>query len=48
MTISHGDPMVFVERPISAILLVVAMAVLAIAFIPDIAKRRKEVFVEQD
>ena len=48
MTLSHGDPMVFVNRPISAILLVVAMAVLAIAFLPNIAKRRKEVFVEQD
>jgi putative tricarboxylic transport membrane protein len=48
MTISHGDPMVFVNRPISATLLLVAVAVLAIAFIPDIAKRRKEVFVEED
>lgn len=48
MTISHGDPMVFVSRPISATLLLAAVAVLAIAFIPDIAKRRKEVFVEED
>jgi putative tricarboxylic transport membrane protein len=48
MTISHGDPMVFVNRPIGATLLLVAVAVLAIAFIPDIAKRRKEVFVEKD
>ncbi|MBS3651794.1 tripartite tricarboxylate transporter permease [Pseudaminobacter sp. 19-2017] len=48
MTISHGDVMIFLNRPISAGLLAVALAVLSIAFLPTIAKRRKEVFVEED
>lgn len=48
MTISHGDISVFVTRPISAGLLAVALMVLIIAFLPNIARRRKEVFVEED
>jgi putative tricarboxylic transport membrane protein len=48
MTISHGEISVFVTRPISAGLLTVAVVVLAIAFLPNIARRRKEVFVEED
>ncbi len=47
MIIARGDPMVFVERPISAVLLLVAVAVLVIVFLPAVARRREEVFVEE-
>jgi putative tricarboxylic transport membrane protein len=46
MLISRGDATVFVTRPISAALIVVAVALLAIAVLPMIRKRRDEVFVE--
>ncbi|MDK1376500.1 MULTISPECIES: tripartite tricarboxylate transporter permease [unclassified Sinorhizobium] len=48
MVISHGDPSVFATRPISATLLILAVLVTAIAFVPSIAKKREEVFVEDD
>jgi putative tricarboxylic transport membrane protein len=48
MTISHGDVSVFFTRPISAGLLTVALIVLIVAFLPNIARRRNEVFVEED
>ncbi|KRW97620.1 tripartite tricarboxylate transporter permease [Paracoccus sp. MKU1] len=48
MILSHGDMSVFVTRPISAALLITAALVLAVAFLPSIAKRRDEVFVEED
>jgi len=47
MIIARGDPMVFVERPISAVLLLVTAAVLVIVFLPAVARRREEVFVEE-
>ena len=46
MLIARGDPSVFVTRPISAVLLVVAAAMLTLAALPLIRKRREEVFVE--
>jgi putative tricarboxylic transport membrane protein len=46
MLIARGDPSVFVTRPISAGLLLVAAALLALALLPMIRKRRDEVFVE--
>jgi putative tricarboxylic transport membrane protein len=46
MLIARGDPTVFVTRPISAGLLLVATALLALALLPMIRKRRDEVFVE--
>jgi putative tricarboxylic transport membrane protein len=48
MIISRGDPMVFFERPISAALLVAAAIVLAIVFMPQIARKRAEVFREEE
>jgi putative tricarboxylic transport membrane protein len=38
--------MTFIERPISAALLMVAVIMLAIALLPKIRKGRDEVFVE--
>ena len=46
MLIARGDPSVFVTRPISAGLLFVAVAMLTLAALPLIRKRRDEVFVE--
>ena len=48
LTISRGDPTIFVERPISAILLAVAAAALVLAVLPAIRRRRDEVFVEEE
>ncbi len=47
MIIARGDAMVFVERPISAVLLVASAIVLVIVFLPAISKRREEIFVEE-
>ncbi|MGR9137385.1 tripartite tricarboxylate transporter permease [Rhizobium leguminosarum] len=48
MTISKGDPTVFVTRPISAGLLVLAAIIFAMAFMPTVAKQRDTIFVEED
>ena len=48
MILSRGDPSTFVTRPISAGLLVLALAVLVLVFLPQIRKRREEVFTESD
>jgi putative tricarboxylic transport membrane protein len=44
MTISHGSPAVFVTRPLSLSLLVVALLLLAVMLIPSIAKSREKIF----
>lgn len=46
MLLSHGDPTVFVTRPISAGLLFFAFILVVVAVLPSIRKRREEVFVE--
>lgn len=46
VVISGGDPMIFLARPLSAILLVIAALILAVSALPAIRKRRQEVFVE--
>jgi putative tricarboxylic transport membrane protein len=46
LIISRGDMMTFIERPISAGLLFVALALLVIALLPTIRQSRDEVFVE--
>ena len=48
MLLSGGDAMVFLERPISAGLLLVSLAVLVVVFLPTVRKRRDDVFVEED
>jgi putative tricarboxylic transport membrane protein len=48
MIISHGDPSVFVTRPISAVLLLLAVAALVLAVLPGIRRRREVVFVEEE
>ena len=46
MLIARGDPTVFLMRPISAGLLVIALGLLVLAVLPAIRKKRDEVFVE--
>jgi putative tricarboxylic transport membrane protein len=46
MYLSRGDPIVFVERPISAVLLALALALLVILILPTIRAKREEVFRE--
>jgi putative tricarboxylic transport membrane protein len=46
LIISRGSFVTFVERPISAGLLVVAVLVLVVALLPSISKKRDEVFTE--
>ncbi len=46
LIISRGDMMTFVERPVSAGLLAVAVILLVVALLPSIRKGRDEVFVE--
>jgi putative tricarboxylic transport membrane protein len=47
MLLSHGDATVFFTRPISAALLSVAAALLIIAALPAIRRKREVVFVEE-
>ncbi len=46
LILSRGSFMTFVERPISATLLFIAVAMLALALLPSIRKSRDEVFTE--
>jgi len=46
MNLSRGDPMVFVERPISAALLVLTVLLLAVLVLPAVRAKREEVFQE--
>jgi TctA family transporter len=46
MILSSGDPTVFLRQPISAGLLLVAAALLAIVCIPFITRKREEIFIE--
>jgi TctA family transporter len=48
MILARGDPTTFLTRPISAALLIVALAVLIIVFLPAIRRKRDEVFVEEE
>ena len=46
MILSRGDPMVFIERPISATMLVLSLVALIIVLSPAIRRKREEVFQE--
>jgi putative tricarboxylic transport membrane protein len=47
MRISSGDPVIFVERPISLALLIAALALLIVVALPAIRTKREEVFQEE-
>ena len=44
LVLSRGDPMVFFERPISATLLAITAAVIALIVLPQFRKTREEAF----
>ncbi|MGZ5037555.1 MAG: hypothetical protein ACXWG1_11845, partial [Usitatibacter sp.] len=46
MLLSRGDPVVFVQRPISLTLLIVSAILLLIMLAPSISKKREEAFQE--
>ncbi len=46
MLLSRGDPLVFFQRPISAVLLILAIVALVIVLIPSVSKTREEAFKE--
>ena len=48
MVISQGDALVFVQKPISAVMLLLAVAMFVTALLPGIAKKRDEIFVEEE
>jgi putative tricarboxylic transport membrane protein len=48
MLIARGDMSVFITRPISAGLIILSAAILVLALLPMIRKRRDEVFVESE
>jgi TctA family transporter len=47
LTISRGDPTVFLTRPLSLVLLIIAAVLLALVFSPKIARKREEAFQEE-
>lgn len=48
LIISHGDPTIFFDRPISRALLLIAFGVLLIMILPSVMKRRNEVFADSE
>ena len=47
MLLSRGDPLVFFQRPISAVMLGIAIFLLVITLAPGIRKKREEAFVPE-
>jgi putative tricarboxylic transport membrane protein len=47
LSIARGDLMTFVERPVSAAMLAVALVVLVAAVLPAVRKGRAEAFKEE-
>jgi TctA family transporter len=48
LTISQGDATVFVTRPLSLVLLVLAAAAFVVAVLPSVRRKREVVFEEED
>jgi putative tricarboxylic transport membrane protein len=48
MLLSRGDPMVFLQRPISLGLLITTALLLLLMALPSFKKARKEAFVEEE
>jgi TctA family transporter len=47
MLLSRGDPMVFLQRPISLGLLIVTAILLVLMALPNLRKAREEAFQEE-
>jgi TctA family transporter len=48
MRISSGDPMIFVQRPISLSLLIAAAGLLVLVALPAIRSKREQAFQEEN
>ena len=48
MIISRGDPSVFLTRPISASLLILAALIIVVAVLPSVRRKREVVFQGED
>lgn len=48
LIISRGDPTIFIDRPVSAVLLLLAVGALVLAVLPAIRRQREVVFSEED
>ena len=46
MLLSRGDPTVFLTRPLSLVMLLMALAMIVVISLPAISKKREETFVE--
>lgn len=46
--ITQGDPGIFVERPISLVMLIATVALLALMIFPAFRKKREEAFQEEE
>ncbi|MBC7501949.1 MAG: tripartite tricarboxylate transporter permease [Herminiimonas sp.] len=46
LLLSHSDPLVFIQRPISAVMLGLAVAALVVVMMPVLRKKREEAFQE--
>jgi TctA family transporter len=46
MTMARGDPTIFVSRPISLTLLVIAVGIVLLMVMPNFRKTREEAFQE--
>ena len=44
LVLSRGDPMTFLQRPVSLVLLLVAFALLLLVVVPTFRKTREEAF----
>lgn len=45
---SRGDPSIFIDRPLSAVLLGLALIAAIVIFLPMVSRRREKVFTEED
>jgi TctA family transporter len=48
LTLSRGDPMIFLKSPISVTMLIIALVALLLVLLPTFRKTREEAFVEED
>jgi putative tricarboxylic transport membrane protein len=46
LLLSRSDPMVFLQRPISATMLILSAIAMAVVLLPALRKKREEAFVE--
>jgi putative tricarboxylic transport membrane protein len=47
LLLSRSDPLVFIERPISAVMLGLAVAAMVVVLLPSLRKKREEAFQEE-